>query len=100
MVTRGGQPLRRPRGSHPPCGKCPKVPAGTERPSPAEAVELTDQHRRTVRFYRECRAVGRFPDDPLVRWAAAVIRSAEDHCERVSSQRTQLAVLSALRGDT
>jgi hypothetical protein len=99
-VKRGGEPLRRPKTSRPPCGSCPKVPPGTPNPSPADAIELSEQHRQTVRHYRECRAVGRFPDDPLVRWAAAIIRSAEDHCERVSNQRAQLTALSAIKGES
>ncbi|HEY1190381.1 MAG TPA: hypothetical protein VGE74_22295 [Gemmata sp.] len=99
-MKRGGQALRRPANAPTPCGSCPKVPAGTERPSPAAAVELSEPHRQTVRFYRECKAVGRFPDDPIVRWAAAIIRSAEEHCERVAGQRNQLAMLSLLKGES
>lgn len=97
VLTRGGKPLPRPKGKGPPCGSCPKVPAGTESPGPEKAVELTAELRECYRFYRECRAVGAFPADPIVRWAAAVIRSAEDHCEKVQSHRTQLTVLSAVK---
>jgi hypothetical protein len=72
------------------------VPPGTAAPGPEHAVELSAELRQAVRFYRECRAVGRFPDDPLVRWCAAAIRAAEDHCERVRARREQLGALAAL----
>lgn len=98
LLTRGGKPVPRPATSKPPCAKCPKVPPGTERPRPEAAVELTPEHVETYRFYRECRAVNEFPSDPIVRWAAAVIRRAEDLCDGVQSQRAQLTVLSLLRG--
>lgn len=96
-VLRGGKPVRRPPGSPLPCANCPKIPPGTP-PLPENAVELTEEHRETVRFYRECRAVGQFPADPIVRWAAATLRAAEDHCDRVQATRTQLTVLTALKG--
>jgi hypothetical protein len=49
---------------------------------PESAVELSEQHHQTYQFYRECVAVGHFPSDPRVRWAAAIIRATEDRCEK------------------
>ncbi len=98
VLTRGGEPVKRPRGGRTPCATCPKVPAGTPSPSPAAAVELSEEHRQALRFYRECRATGEFPADPLVRFLAAAFRAAEDHCDKVHSHRSQLTVLSSLRG--
>lgn len=87
--------MPRPPAAPLPCGACPKVPPKAE-PRPESAVELTPEHRETVRYYEECRAVGSFPDDPIVRWAARVLRSADDHCERSLATRTQLNVLTLL----
>lgn len=96
-VERGGKLLPRPAGSRPPCRTCPKIPPGTD-PRPENAVELSEEHRDTVRYYEECRAVGHFPDDPIVRWAARVLKNAADHCDKAEANRTQLTVLSVLRG--
>ena len=69
------KPMKRPPGNLPPCrmrkGGCPK---GT----PEEPRSLTDQNWRAYQHYSECRAVGQFPADPIVRRNAAIIRQAED----------------------
>jgi hypothetical protein len=97
VLTRGGRPVPRPAGAPTPCRTCPKVPPGAP-PVPESAVELGDQLQRAWEFYRECRAVGDFPADPLVRWLAARFRAAEDHCEKLATNRFQLAVISAVQG--
>jgi hypothetical protein len=38
---------------------------------------------RAWQFYRECRAVGEFPPDPLVRYAAAELRDAAEALDAV-----------------
>lgn len=42
------------------------------------ADELSDQNREALDHYQTCRAVGRFPPDPLSDWAALLIRREED----------------------
>ena len=98
---RTGLPMLRPKGVPTPCGQCEKVPAwarraGLDVPELRKlAVEMTPRNRAAWRFYRECRAVGAFPDDPLVRWAAVLIRDVEDAASgRPVEQLT--AVLSSL----
>jgi hypothetical protein len=58
------------------------VPRGARGPRPAEAVELSDRNWLAWQHYRECRAIGRFPDDPIVRRNAAIIRDVEDEFAR------------------
>src|SRR5579863_9431193 len=74
-----GRLVVRPAGTCPPCRiagvGCPK---GT----PENSRELSAANRAAWRHYRECRATGRFPDDPLVRRHAAIIREVEDAFER------------------
>lgn len=94
-VTRGDRHLPRPAGAPPPCRACPKVPPGVE-PRPENAVEATDQARRCYEHYRECRAVGSFPDDPLVRHHARVFRDVEDAAERRADLDTQLVAIGSL----
>ena len=62
-------------------------------------MEETDELRAAYDFYLECRAVGRFPDDPIVRRCAMTIRGAEDAAERHERQRLSLNVLSLLPGE-
>ncbi len=100
LMTRGGPggtPVARPKGSKPPCATCPKIPPGTERPGPEQAVELSADLRQAFQFYRECKAVGSFPNDPIVRWLSAQFAAAESHCDKVSAHRSQLTVLAAVR---
>lgn len=81
--------LRGNAGDKTPCHKCAKVPefakvAHAHDPEELRrsAVELTDRNRTAYRFYRECRAVSSFPDDPIVRWVAAIVREVEDDRDR------------------
>lgn len=99
-----------------PCAECPKIPArvigedGKEIPKlPANAiklrphaVELTPRLVAAWLHYRECRAVGQFPDDPIVRSNAAEFRRAEDEAaESRSAERdarlVEMGVIAAKR---
>ena len=91
-ATSGGKPIRRPAGTFPPCrhraGGCPK---GT----PEESKALTEKNWKAWEHYRECRAVGQFPADAIVRRNASIIRAATDAAENEqrAKQFGQLAVL-------
>jgi hypothetical protein len=95
MVKHGRPVPRRPRGRLP-CGSCPKVPKGMP-PRPSSAVEWQARHWLAYRFYRECLTVGRWPDDPLVRWYAALFRDAEEECERVLADRRHGELIALLQ---
>jgi hypothetical protein len=98
-ATRLNLPVLRPPGTPTPCHSCPKIPlkAQKERRS---AVEVTDRAVAVWRHYRECRAVGVFPDDPIVRWNAVACRAAEQALERHAADsrhaELMLAVTTAL----
>lgn len=92
---RGGRP--KPRVGPTPCVRCPKIPPGAE-PRPENAVELTPELAECVRFYRECKAVGHFPDDPLVRAAAVAVAAADDDVQQASSRRLTAALSRVLGG--
>ncbi len=74
-VIRRGKPMLRGVGNKSPCrygtDRCPK---GT----PEQSKALTAKNYAAYNHYIECKAVGRFPDDPIVRRNAAIIRSIED----------------------
>ena len=89
------EPLERPKGTFPPCHYGPKeCPKG----SPEAGVELTQQNLQAYQHYRECRAVGRFPDDPVVRENAAVIRGIEDQANEINQQQFLTNILKIGRG--
>lgn len=60
-----------------PCHECPKIPAG-EPKERRHAIELSDRNKAAWQHWRECRAVGVFPDDPIVRRNAAILQSVQD----------------------
>ena len=80
--TSDGQPIRRPSigiNKDPPCkqprGQCPKGSYDAKR-------SLDPQNEQAYRHYLECKAVGRFPPDAIVRENAGVIREVEERVER------------------
>lgn len=85
-----GKPMEHPIGSgnflpnddgYTPCEKCPKIPAG----KPKErryAVELSNRNYQAWKHWRECRAVGSFPNDPIVRRNAEILQGIQDEIDR------------------
>lgn len=86
-----GEPIKRKnrktltaRRSPLPCerDKCPK--GHWTRP-----IAITQQNLEAWQHYRECKAVGDFPDDPLVRRNAAIIARIEEEASRLDEIRKQ-----------
>lgn len=85
------------------CLSCPKVPkwakdAGKDwRELRALATpDMTSENAEALRHYRECRAVGIFPDDPIVRWYAGIIREVENEADRLPLERQTAATLQLM----
>ena len=78
-VEIAGKPMARPKGTLPPCrlrtNGCPK---GT----PEESRALNERNQKAYQHYLECRAVGQWPEDGIVRRNAAIIRCVMDQAER------------------
>lgn len=51
---------------------------GCPKGTPDKPNSLNESNQQCYEFYKECRAVGEFPHDPVVRRNAAVIREVED----------------------
>ena len=68
---------------------------GCPKGSPDAGIELTDQNWLAYQFHQECKAVGRFPGDPIVRRNAAIIESVERDIDR-SRQRLLQQQLSTI----
>jgi hypothetical protein len=90
---RSGRLVVRPPGTAPPC-RIPGV--GCPKGTPENPRGLNEANRAAWRFDRECRAVGHFPDDPLVRRNAALIRQVEEELERRERLEFRRAVLARL----
>lgn len=50
--------------------------------NPSSAQELSEQNRMAYRHYMECKAVGEFPNDAIVRQNAMIISSVRDEYEK------------------
>ena len=92
-----------------PCHKCPKVPLAVRTSGVAcevmreSACDLTDRDRKAWAFYRKCRAVGRFPEDPVVEWYSEILRAVYDEADREPARKVAagleaLAAALAKRG--
>lgn len=91
-----GKPLKRPDGSLPPCltpgMKCRKGTIDRQN-------VLTAANAQVVTHYRECRAVGDFPDDPIVRHNAGIISEVERMLDRVENAKVSEVIQAiAIRG--
>ena len=76
-----------------PCGTCPKIPSFEPVKARAYAVELSPQNAQAYQHYLECKAVGEFPPDPIVRRCAGFIRQVEDaHGRNVVAGRLEAMI--------
>ena len=77
------------------------VPCNTDAGCPkghySEPTELSENLLECYDHYLECRAVGQFPDDPLVRRSAAIIHQVEKSCERARRLEEITALLGGRR---
>jgi hypothetical protein len=87
-------PVERLPGQPTPCRWCPKIPDGAEQVR-TSAVEISQANWLAYTHYLECRAIGTFPDDPIVRRDAAIIRNVEDESGRLADFRGQVLAFSA-----
>lgn len=95
MRGRDGKPAK--QAGKPPCWQCPKLSAEDRRSAdagPHLAAELTPENMRAYHHYRRCKAVGRFPMDPIVEQNAGIIMGVEEDYNR-TQQRITLKLLGA-----
>ncbi|MBS0265641.1 MAG: hypothetical protein JSS02_27160 [Planctomycetes bacterium] len=69
-----GQWMPRPAGT---ASLCQTPGLGCPKGTPTSPRSLTAANQQAYQFDCECRAVGHYPDDPLVRRHALLIRTAE-----------------------
>lgn len=72
------------KGSLPPCRfKGADGKSLCKKGTPEESNALNQQNQRVYQHYLECKAIGHFPDDAIVRRNASLIRQVEDSVQRV-----------------
>ena len=76
----------------PPCRTEKGCPKGT----PEHPKSLNPINRQCYQHYRECRAVGEFPKDPVVKRNAAIIREAEDDFKRYQQNKRHHELIQLL----
>lgn len=69
----------------PPCRTSKGCPKGT----PENSKALTPDNEQCYQHYCECKAVGQFPDDPIVRRNAAAIEEVLDQSRKLSEVKAQ-----------
>lgn len=86
-------PMLRPPESETPCFKCAKQPGSLkmQERSRIHGGDVTPKSMKTFRHYRQCKAVGSFPHDPIVGRNAVVISDMIDVIE--GSKMDQLLIL-------
>jgi len=77
LSDRQGQPIARPAGTFAPCRYRTPGIEPCAKGSPEAGRELSARNRQAYLHYLECRSVGQFPDDAIVRRNAALIQHAE-----------------------
>lgn len=90
----GGRPVPRPAGTAPPC-RLPQI--GCLKGTPECPNTLSSANSAAYRFHEECRAVGHFPDDPIVRRHATLIARVQQSFARsqIAAPMNQNSVLRA-----
>lgn len=87
LVMRNGEPVLRVKGVKLPCEMSVGQPFDVRqracaKVAPDAGLELSEKNLQAYQHYRECKAVGEFPDDPIVRQNAATISEIiENHKE-------------------
>jgi len=79
----GITPRRRPPGVKVMCETRTGCPKGT----PENPKTLSEKSESIYAYYRECKAVGVFPDDPMMRHYAATIHTALEIVRRAQKHR-------------
>lgn len=83
-----------------PCGRCPKIPrevgVAGRHPASGRRYGPSERSLRVIRHYLQCRAVGRFPEDSLVRRNAWLLSEVERAFGDAQRRREVQTILTAV----
>jgi hypothetical protein len=86
------EPIRRPPGVSTAC----RTPQGCPKGTPQSQQSLTPQNHKCYEHYMKCKAIGRFPDDPLVARHAGLIRELEEAADRMGQEQLRQLLAASL----
>ena len=69
---------------------------GCKKGTPENPRSLSDSNQLAYEHYKQCRAVGQFPDDSIVRENAAIIRGVEDQFKRYETKKASSDLMQIL----
>lgn len=95
--THNGRPDGQPNLRHWKHKPLCKTPEGCPKGTPEKPNTLSSRNRKAYLHYLECKAVGSFPDDPIVRRNARLIQSVVDHANEKKRIDELLAITGATR---
>jgi len=81
-------------------GTCPpmcQTEKGCPKGTPENPRTLNERNQMAYEHYKQCRAVGRFPEDPVVERNAAVIRELEDEHDRRLQRKSQKDLMDLIQ---
>ena len=87
-----GRPIKRQGPA--PC----RTPGGCPKGTAENPIVLWPRHYATLAHYDQCKAVGRFPDDPIVLRNAAIIHAIEEAIVVKTQQANQQMMLAMIGG--
>lgn len=64
--------------------------------NPEEPKTLSENNQNCYEHYRECRAVGKFPEEPIVLRNAAIIREIEDAVNQEHESELRIGIKTAI----
>lgn len=91
---RSDEPIERDDMTPAPCRTHKGCPKGT----PEDSKALDDRNWQAYQHHLECKAVGSFPDDPIVRRNAMLIETVREQVEQLRRQEFETALLLSVRG--
>lgn len=98
IETHNGRPDGRPQKRHPKHLPLCKTQEGCPRGTPEKPNCLSKKNREAYRHFRECKATGHFPDDPIVRMNADLIQGVLDYVAEKKRIDELTAMATALAG--
>lgn len=82
----------------PPCDTCPKTEGQKERKRANACQGLSEQNQRCLQHFLECKAVGQFPDDAIVRRNAGIIQPYYQMMDKTEMYKVLGSIISMMGG--
>ena len=95
VETHRGQPLE--RNGKPPCEILVNGKSGCPKGSPTAGIALSDKNLQAFIFHRQCKAVGFFPNDPIVIRNAGIIQSIVEAADKQENAQLMRMILMSAR---